>query len=172
MNGKYIDKCPKKDISIILKKDLVSHLTTKYFQVILSTHIFWFDTCYCDIHNPMLIVIAVLILIPRMHQLRKHACLHIMHCIALSVCCIHFVRSSKTINLLQEGGILFVSILLGCCIQLRQFVKHPQENIFPPFKPADGIEDFHSLLEFINLTYHIFPFIISLFYKLVRHREI
>ena len=65
-----------------------------------------------------------------------------MHCIALSVCCIRFVRSSKTINLLQEGGILFVSILLGYCIQLRHFVEHPQENIFRPFKPADGIKDF------------------------------
>ena len=71
MIGKYIDKCLKKDRSVILKKDLgVSHLTTKYFQFIQSSHIFWFDTCYCDIHNPMLIVIAVLILIPRMHQLR------------------------------------------------------------------------------------------------------
>ena len=63
-----------------------------------------------------------------------------MHCIVLSVCCIRFVGSSKTINLLQEE--VFVSILLGYCIQLRHFVKHPQENIFPPFKPADGIEDF------------------------------
>ena len=71
MNGNYIDECLKKDPSIILKKDLgVSHLTTKYFKVTLSTHIFWSDTCYCSIHNPMLIVIAVLILIPRMHQLR------------------------------------------------------------------------------------------------------
>ena len=65
-----------------------------------------------------------------------------MHCIAFNVCCIRFVRSSKTINLLQEGGILFVSILLVYCIQLRHFVEHPQENIFPPFKPADDFEDF------------------------------
>ena len=120
----------------------------------------------------MLIVIAVLILIHRMQQLRWHACLHIRHCIALSVCCMHFVRSSKTINLLQEGGILFVSILLGYCIQLRHFVKHPQENIFPPFEPADGIEDFSLFVKFTNLTYHIFPFIVLLSSKLVRHKEI
>ena len=78
-----------------------------------------------------------------------------MHCIALSVCCIHFVRSLKTINLLQEGGILFVSVLLGYCIQLRHFVKHPQENIFPPFEPADGIEDFSLFLAVyqFNISY-------------------
>ena len=64
-----------------------------------------------------------------------------MHCIALSVCCIRFVRSLKTINLLQEGGILFVSISLGFCIQLRQRIISAGKYL-SPFKPADGIGDF------------------------------